>query len=201
MPQTIQCYEYAVDCEAKRAVVYLHGKGGFYGEAGLFEFDDFPKLLQNGAITAHLPFIVLRASGGEHWDLNELDTTLATVQRRYPNAQLHLMGYSRGGTAVYRYISAYKRASFATVINARLIDCFRTDIPLHVLHARHDHTQSVDAVRDFAAQHAAKGVPVSLDIVEGDHFNIGDIARAGKLKSPGCTTPMTSSASDNATCV
>ena len=159
--------------------VYLHGKGGFGDVAGLYEYEDFPRLLRDGTYQPACPFVVLHAQTGEHWDMAELNDVLHLISCQYPDRTIHLMGYSRGGTAIYRYLSSYPDAPVvsATIINARLCTNYSGLKPIKLFHAEDDHSESIERVMTFVDQQHRLSLPVTLMVTKGDHFNIGQVAR------------------------
>ncbi|EAR10781.1 hypothetical protein [Reinekea blandensis] len=159
--------------------VYLHGKGGFGNTAGLYEYEDFPRLLRDGTYQPACPFVVLHAQSGEHWNLAELNDVLHLIARQYPDRSIHLMGYSRGGTAVYRYLNTYPDTpvASATIINARLVANYAGLKPIRLFHAVDDHSEPVERVQNFVDQQSQRHVLVTLTVTAGNHFNIGQVAR------------------------
>lgn len=175
--QAISVLAYGGTCEGP-VTIYLHGKGGFGDATGLYEYEDFPKLLRDGDYHPASPFLILHAKNGEYWALPELHEALSAVSKQNPNRELHLIGYSRGGTAIHRYLTAYPTTpvSKATIINARLCESYLSKIPLKLFHAKEDHTQPIDDIFRFVEQNGNCS-PVELVVTEGDHFNIGAVAR------------------------
>lgn len=159
--------------------VYLHGKGGFGHLSGLYEYEDFPRLLRDGNYHPVCPFLILHARSGENWQMRVLNNVLSSVAKQCPERSIHLMGYSRGGIAVYEHLSAYPSSPVkkATVINSRLPSNYSGNVPLDIFHAALDHTQPLADLERFTEQQNSQGQQMSLMVTPGDHFNIGPVAR------------------------
>jgi fermentation-respiration switch protein FrsA (DUF1100 family) len=178
--QEIDIMMFGQQLEADYVQVYLHGKGGFLNEEELFRYPDFPRLLKQGELELQYPFILLHALNGEQWDVHAVHIAIQKIRLTYPNSKIHLMGYSRGGTGVYRYVDQYNDVSLASIINSKLED-FSSSIPVQVIHACDDQTQPLDEVQAFVADKVSKGLNITLKLVPGDHFSIGSIARSGSV--------------------
>ncbi len=176
MKQIIEQTLYGKDLVSSYVQVYLHGKSGFDGKQELLKYRDYPYLLESRELIPDHPFVVLHARSGEHWDIKSLSETLAGIKEGFPSKYLHLIGYSRGGEGVYRYISQYASVDLATVINARIFEDLDTTIPLQVIHSRDDHTQDFNVVLSFLDRKRLTGHGIIFDEVAGDHYAIGKIA-------------------------
>jgi predicted esterase len=160
--------------------VYLHGSGGFPGSGeSLYKYRDFPKLLKIGELKPSHPFVVLHALEGEHWDAESVDSFLLELKATYHNPKIHLIGYSRGGFGVYEYISKFKGASRATVINSRVFSDLDTETALDVFHAKKDQITPIESVKALVKQKIEQGQPILFHEYEGDHYSVETVALSG----------------------
>jgi predicted esterase len=178
--QTIRQLIFGEHLNSDYVQVYLHGKSGFESDAELFKYDDFPKLLREGELNMQHPFVVLHASQGSEWEIESVDLALKSVRKKYPEAFIHLIGYSRGGVGAFRYLACKNGAHLATVINSRITE-FHTEVPVQIIHAKNDQVQPLGDVQAFIAKQKQHGLSIFLDAVDGDHFAIGSIAKGGLI--------------------
>jgi len=99
------------------------------------------------------------------------------------NAQIDLIGYSRGGTGVYEYLSSHTNVRTATVINTKppSLQSNYPKIPLHIIHAERDQVSPIESVKMYLESNTSESVHFS--IVQGDHYSIESEAKSGVWES------------------
>ena len=97
----------------------------------------------------------------------------------FENTEIDLIGYSRGGTGVYSYISSHTNVRTATVINSKppTIESSNLKVPLHIIHAERDQVSPVESVKMYLESNASESFHFS--IVQGDHYSIESVAKSG----------------------
>ena len=176
---TFNLIYYGEDIDSEYIQVYLHGKGGFRSLEGLYEYPDFPLLAKNGRLPLNHPFVIVHASNCELWDSDLISSALARIKVEHSGKIIHLVGYSRGGEGVYRYLNTGNDVELASVINSRTPENFYSKAMLQIIHTDSDHTESVDKVQKFSRALAKTNKGVTFETFKGDHFSIGEIALSG----------------------
>lgn len=147
--------------DAKAAVVYLHGKGGFgCGATGQFEWPGMATLLYGREIRPSLPVIIACALDGERYQIETLIQYLDELKQTIGLQQLHIIAYSRGGLAAYQLLERGYPIASATIINANCplpaghAQCLgpisHFQCPLHLVQGEQDDRVDVAAVSAFA---------------------------------------------------
>jgi len=160
--------------------VYLHGAGEFgVGFERQYQHPGFATLLRDDEIPLKHPFVLACCQSGGHWQTEELDMYISDLCKEFKNTKIDLIGYSRGGTGVYSYISSRANIRTATVINSKppTIELPDLRIPLHIVHAEKDHISPIETVKMYLQGNSSDKVHFSM--VQGDHYSIESVAKSG----------------------
>ncbi len=169
--------------DAKAAVVYLHGKGGFgRGATGQFEWPDMATLLYRREIHPVLPVIIACALDGDRYQIDTLIQYLNELKQTFGLQQIHIIGYSRGGLAAYQLAERGYPLASLTIINANCptpagqSQCqgpiSRFASPLHIVQGEADDRVDVAAVKAFVAEYEGELIYTQW---EGDHYIVADV--------------------------
>jgi len=160
--------------------VYLHGAGEFgSGFERQYQYPGFATLLRDDEISISQPFVVACCQEGSHWHGDTVDLYLSELRTTFVDADIDIIGYSRGGNGVYSYIQTYSGVRSATVINANAptLDSQLITIPLHIVHAENDHVNPIEPVKKYVE--SASSGKLFFTAVPGDHYSIESVARSG----------------------
>jgi len=169
--------------DAKAAVVYLHGKGGFgSGATGQFEWPGMATLLYQREIRPSLPVFIACALDGERYQIDTLIQYLDELKQTFGLQQLHIIAYSRGGLAAYQLAERGYPLASATIINANcpptsahsqcLGPISRFQCPLHIVQSEDDDRVDVAAVNAFVTEYEGELIYTRW---AGNHYIIAEI--------------------------
>ena len=164
---------------ARRVYIYLHGAGEFGEEYNLqYQYPGFATLLRDCNLRINYPFVIACCTVGTSWDTGRLCQYISEIKQINDNLEIDIIGYSRGGTGVYKYISKYCDLRTATVINSKPVKTMPTTIntPLHVIHSVNDQITPIAEIEDYLV--SISGPKIQLTRWDGDHFSIEAIAKA-----------------------
>jgi uncharacterized alpha/beta hydrolase family protein len=115
---------------------------------------------------------------GASWEVGRLSRYISEIKQNNNNLEIDLIGYSRGGTGVYKYIAKYRDLRTATVINSKPLKTMPITIntPLHVIHSVNDQFTPMAHIEDNFINFTEP--KVQLTRWDGDHFSIEAIAKA-----------------------
>lgn len=165
----------------KRVIVYLHGSGGFTaGMEGLYEYPDYPDLLEKG-MTLDCDAVIPVCHGGDQWESPVIDRFLDDYEEKYdrPDSGYDFIGYSRGGLGVYRYgADAPDRMRTAVVVSSQGLDevCEKiSTIPMFLIHGTEDQVIPVAESQRMHDLIVKSGGSCRLLLLPGDHYIIGKV--------------------------
>ena len=164
---------------ANRVYIYLHGAGEFGEDYNLqYQYPGFATLLRDGKLGLNYPFIIACCTVGTSWGTERLSQYISEVRQNNNNLEIDIIGYSRGGAGVYKYISEYRDLRTATVINSRPLKTMPATIntPLHVIHSVNDQVTPIAQIEDYLVN--ISGPNVQFTRWDGDHFSIEAIAKS-----------------------
>jgi hypothetical protein len=173
------------DQDDGRTLLYLHGRGGFgTGIPGLFEYPDLPSLLRGGM---DLPCRVLIPSChvGEHWVPALIADFLDDVDGTSRSSGYDVVGYSRGGRGAYQFAAAHTQrvrtlAVIATRARPEVVPQI-TALPTLICHGIHDPYRPLSDARSMHELLLVAGSRCTLELIEGDHFIIGQVFASGLI--------------------
>lgn len=109
--------------------------------------------------------------------LNQIMELMGYIENNYniDNSKRIITGYSMGGIGTW-FIAANHQELFSTAIPMAAkppTDVLEIEwkIPIHVIHAKQDQVFSVTDTEEIANSLIEKGAPLSLTLIDGDHFS------------------------------
>lgn len=170
-----------------RTLLYLHGAGGFgSGLAGLFEHPDLPSLLRDG-LEIDARVVIPSCHLGTQWELAVLCRFLEDLEAAHgrPSQGYDVVGYSRGGRGALAFAAAHPERvrSVASIAGPEVTELLArlTHRPLLFCHGLSDPKTPAAQVRRMHEAVLAQGGNSHLMLVEGDHFIVADLFRAGRI--------------------
>ena len=170
---------YGHSCFSGSIYLYLHGAGEFgFGFERQYQYSGFATLLRDDEIAVKHPFVIACCQRGSYWQVDKLDAYFSDLRREFENAQIDLIGFSRGGTGVYSYISSHSNVRTATVVNSRppSVQLRNLKVPLHIIHAERDQVSPIESVKMYLESNTSENVYFS--VVQGDHYSIESVAKS-----------------------
>jgi len=167
--------------DERRVIVYLHGSGGFTaGMTGLYEYPDFPGLLEAG-MALDCDALIPVCHRGDRWTSPMIDRFLDDYERRFdgPDHGYDFIGYSRGGLGVYRYgADQPQRMRTGVVVSSRGLDaaCERiSTVPMFLIHGTEDQLIPATESQRMCDRIVASGGTCILRLLPGDHYIAGAV--------------------------